>query len=93
MSYLLKDPGAVLDYIVDWGAEYLTGDLLAESAWSVVPTEPGGVGIESSDFDATTSSVKASGGVAGRLYRLVNTVLLQSGRVDSRSVVLRLEAR
>lgn len=93
MTYLLKDPEAVLDYAVDWGAEYLAGDLLAESAWSVVPTEPGGVTVEASDFDATTTRVQAAGGIAGRLYRLVNSVGLQSGRADSRSVVLRVEAR
>jgi hypothetical protein len=29
----------------------------------------------------------------GRLYRLVNQVVLLSGRVDSRSVVLRVEKR
>lgn len=93
MTYLLKDPEAVLDYSVDWGAEYLDGDLLAESAWAVVPQEPGGLTIEASDFDATTTTVSAGGGIAGRLYRLVNGVVLQSGRVDSRSIVLRLEAR
>jgi len=31
MSFLLKDPDAVLDYSVDWGAEYLLGDIIAES--------------------------------------------------------------
>lgn len=93
MNYLLKDPEAVLDYSVDWGAEYLAGDLLAESAWSVVPAEPDGVTVEAADFDATTTSVTAGGGVAGRVYRLVNSVVLQSGRADSRSIVLRVEAR
>lgn len=93
MTYLLKDPDAVLDYVVDWGAEYLAGDLLAESTWSVVPTEPGGMTVEASAFDTTTTNVKAAGGIAGRLYRLVNSVALQSGRIDSRSVVLRVEDR
>jgi len=93
MNYLLKDPEAVLDYSVDWGAEYLAGDLLAESAWSVVPEEPGGLTVEAADFDATTTTVTAAGGIAGRLYRLVNAVVLQSGRADSRSVVLRVEGR
>ena len=27
MSFLLKDPDAVLDYLVDWGAEYLGTDV------------------------------------------------------------------
>jgi hypothetical protein len=42
MSFLLKDPEAVLDYAVDWGAEYLSGDALQTSSWSVSPDEPGG---------------------------------------------------
>lgn len=93
MSYLLKDPDAVLDYSVDWGAEYLGGDLLSGSSWSVMPDEPGGVAVLASAFDATTTNVTASGGVAGRLYRLVNAVVLQSGRADHRSILLRVEAR
>jgi hypothetical protein len=93
MTLLLKDPDAVLDYSIDWGAEYLGDDLLAESAWSVAPDEPGGVTIVGSDFDAAKSIVKAGGGTAGNIYRLVNEVVLASGRVDSRSIVLRVEKR
>lgn len=93
MTLMLKDPDAVLDYAIDWGAEYLGGDLLAQSDWSVVPEETGGVTLVGSDFDATTTTAKAAGGVAGRIYRLVNRVVLQSGRVDDRSIVLRVEKR
>ena len=93
MSFLMKDPDAVLDYSIDWGAEYLGGDLVANSSWAVEPDEPDGVAITGSDFDATTTTVKAAGGVPGRIYRLVNHVTLESGRVDSRSIVLRVEAR
>jgi hypothetical protein len=93
LTLLLKDPDAVLDYSVDWGAEYLAGDLLAESSWSVEPDEPGGVTIAASNFDATTSVVKAGGGTPGNVYRLVNEVVTASGRTDSRSIVLRVEKR
>ena len=93
MNYLLKDPEAVLDYSVDWGAEYLGDDLLADSSWSVEPDEAGGVTIEGSTFDLTSTSVTAAGGIAGRMYRLANAVVLQSGRADSRSLVLRVESR
>ncbi len=93
MSFLLKDPDAVLDYSVDWGAEYLLGDILAESEWSVVPDEIDGVSIVGSDFDATTSTVKAAGGLPGRIYKLLNEVVLDTGRIDSRSIVLRVEKR
>ena len=93
MSYLLKDPDAVLDYLVDWGAEYLGSDELLTSDWSVSPEEDGGVLIAGSEFDGRTATVKASGGVPGRIYRLVNEVVLGSGRIDSRSVTLRVEKR
>ncbi len=93
MTLLLKDPAAVLDYSVDWASEYLSGDLIANSQWSVDPAENGGVAIVGSDFDASGSTVKAGGGIAGRVYRLVNDVVLQSGRTDRRSIVLRVEKR
>lgn len=94
MTLLLKDPDAVLDYSIDWGADYLApGDLLTQSDWSVVPEEPDGVTIVGSDFDAATTTVKASGGVPGKIYRLVNQVVTDSGRTDDRSLVLRVEKR
>lgn len=93
MTFLLKDPGAVLDYSIDWGAEYLGGDMLAASDWSVEPDAPDGVTIVGGDFDATSSTVKAAGGATGSIYKLINRVTLQSGRVDERSIVLRVEER
>ena len=94
MTLLLKDPEAALDYSIDWGAEYLApGDLIAQSDWSVVPDEADGVAVIGSDFDATSSTVKAAGGMAGKLYKLVNRVTLESGLSDERSIVLRVEKR
>ncbi len=93
MTLLLKDPAAVLDYSIDWGAEYLGDDLIANSEWSVSPIESGGVSVAGSDFDAKVSTVKAAGGRAGHVYRLVNIVTTGSGRSDSRSIVLRVEKR
>jgi hypothetical protein len=93
MTFLLKDPGAVLDYSIDWGADYLDGDMLAGSEWSVEPDEPGGVTVAGSDFDATSSSVKAAGGAPGSIYKLINRVTLQSGLIDERSIVIRVEER
>ena len=94
MSFLLKDPDAVLDYSIDWGAEYLAdGELLAASEWSVTPDLPGGIAVVGSDFDATTSTVRAAGGVAGQLYVLANRVTTAVGRIDDRSIVIRVEKR
>lgn len=94
MTLLLKDPEAVLDYAIDWGAQYLDeGDLLADSNWSVDPDEPDGVAIAGTLFNDRISTVQAAGGLPGRLYRLVNRVVTQSGRIDERSIMLRVEKR
>jgi len=93
MTLLLKDPAASLDYAVDWGAEYLNGDMLIESEWAVTPDETGGVTIAGSSFDAALATVTASGGITGRVYQLTNYVTLASGLTDSRSIVLRVEKR
>ena len=93
MTFLLKDPSAVLDYTVDWGAEYLSGDALADSSWSVSPDEPGGAAIAGSQFDLLLATVQVAGGVAGKIYRVTNQVTTASGREDSRSIVLRVEKR
>ena len=93
MTLLLKDPEAALDYAVDWGADYLASETLAESDWRVTPVEAGGVDVVDSRFDEATATVTAAGGVLGHLYQLTNHVLLSSGRTDSRSIVLRIEKR
>jgi hypothetical protein len=94
MTLVLKDPASVLDYAIDWGAQYLDPtDLLAESSWSVVPAEQDGVSVVSSDITDRIATVNVQGGVPGRIYRLLNRVVTQSGRIDERSVVLRVEQR
>ncbi|HVL29325.1 MAG TPA: hypothetical protein VM326_01240 [Sphingomicrobium sp.] len=93
MSFLLKDPEAVLDYAVDWGAEYLSGDALAQSEWSVSPDEPGGAAIAGSSFDLLVATVQVAGGAPGKIYRITNHVTTVSGREDSRSILLRVEKR
>jgi hypothetical protein len=94
MTLLLKDPEAVLDYAIDWGAEYLgPDDILAESSWSVDPDEAGGLVIVGTSFGDRQATVQAGSGAVGRIYRLANRVVTQSGRADERSIVLRVEKR
>ena len=94
MTLVLKDPEAVLDYAIDWGAEYLSaGELLADSSWSVVPSGAGALAIVGSDHDHQRTTVKAGGGTAGGIYRLVNSIVTGAGRTDERSFVVRVENR
>jgi hypothetical protein len=93
MALVLKDPESALDYSVDWGLRYLTGDVLTESSWSVVPVEGGGVTIDGSYFDTASATVNVSGGRPGMIYRLLNQVSTSQGRQDSRSILVRVEVR
>lgn len=93
MALVLKDPQSALDYSVDWGQRYLTGEVLTESLWSVVPVESGGVTIDGSRFDNLSTTVNVSGGQPGKVYRLLNQVATSQGRQDSRSILVRVEVR
>ncbi|MEO6579714.1 MAG: hypothetical protein ABIN83_01000 [Sphingomicrobium sp.] len=93
MTFLLKHPDATLDYAVDWGADYLSGETLSSSDWSASPDEPGGVTLASSAFDSLVATATVSGGKAGSIYRLTNHVTTSDGRDDSRSIMLRVEKR
>ncbi len=93
MTFLLKHPDATLDYAVDWGTDYLSGEALATSDWSVEADEPGGVVIATSSFDLLVATVMVSGGATGHIYRLTNQVTTTDGRDDSRSIMLRVEKR
>lgn len=93
MALLLKDPESTLDYSVDWGQDYLLGDLIATSSWTVEPDEAGGVAVVDAQADLLVATVEVSGGIAGKIYRLTNHVATMSGREDSRSIMLRVEKR
>lgn len=93
MTLLLKDPEALLDYAVDWGAEYLSGDALTSSSWSISPVEAGGATIAGSQFDLLVATAQVTGGNPGKIYQVTNHVTTTSGREDSRSIILRVEKR
>lgn len=93
MSFHLKDPGAVLDYTVDWGVEYLDTDAIATSDFSIAPVEDGGATIVGMANDFKIATVTVGGGIPGHQYRVTNHVVLASGREDERTIVLRVEQR
>jgi hypothetical protein len=89
----LKDPGAVLDYRMEWSALLAPGVTLTGSSWSVAPLEEGGVVIGAASSTAAAAVVQLSGGVVGRTYRVVNRVTLSDGGSDERMMVVRVEER
>lgn len=83
-------PGAVLDYSVDWTEWLMPGETVSVSNWAA------SAGITLSRQAVTYGAVAttfASGGVAGQVYVLTNTVTTTDGRTDSRTIALRCRAR
>ena len=78
-----KEPGAVLDYRVDWSL-YLAGDTITQSDWTIVNPQADSVNIESSSFTANSTTVFLSAGIDGQVDTIENRITTQAGRVDSR---------
>ena len=73
MTLLLKDPDAVLDYAIDWGAEYLGGEC-SRRALAVAPARAGRRGDRRRDFDGRPTRSRRRAASPGKIYRLVNQV-------------------
>lgn len=80
-----KDPDAVLDYTVDW-APYLGGDTISAVEWIV----PEGLTLDTQEEDDTTATAWLSGGTAGEDYEVVCRVTTVGGRIDDRTIVIRV---
>jgi hypothetical protein len=79
--------GSVLDYGVNWrGNKWLESDEnIVTSTWQLV----GGDITLGQTYNANgVTSVFVSGALAGKIYRLVNTITTSKGRTDSRTIVL-----
>jgi hypothetical protein len=92
MSFYLKDPQSRVDYAIDWSG-YLDGQAVAASAWSVRPAEAGGIAVDAASHDLVRTAATLIGGRAGHVYSVTNQVTLSDGRIDQRSITLRVEER
>ena len=84
----LKDPADRLDYSHDWTA-WLDGDTITSSAWAA----PAGVTTDTPSNTTTTTRVWVSGGTAGNVYRITNTITTAGGRTAERSIPIRVQDR
>lgn len=91
MQFYVKDPGAVLDYSINWAGGYLQGgETLASSIWTIFPADM----TQSSAANTTSvASITVSGGAAEQIYQLTNRITTSQGRTDERSITVRVEQR
>lgn len=93
MTPILKDPGAALRFTIVWPPSVLDGAAIEAAAWAVEPAEDGGVETAAHFVSGSETGAEFSGGISGMLYRASCRVTLSDGRVDERSLLLRVEER
>lgn len=90
---MLKDPDAKLPFAVDWSAWLAAeGDTAASVTW-LVPT---GITKESSPAETLAdgkATVWLSGGTSGETYSIVCRMTTVGGRVDDRTLQVRVRDR
>lgn len=103
MAIVLKDPGTVLSYGLDWsdfGANdgaaadpgWLQGDTISVSVWAI--TGPDALLINDTDDNSTTStSITLSGGTAGYSYKATNHITTAAGFEDERTIQVKVVNR
>jgi hypothetical protein len=89
----LKDPQALLEYRVDWGAALEPGAQIVQSSWDVRPNEPGGLIVSDAGLSGAVATVRLGLGVPGHVYVVGNRVVLPDGTADERSLTVRVEDR
>lgn len=90
MSSYTKDPDATLDYSVDWSAQLDDGDTITASSW---PEVDDGITVDSHEHTDTAAVVWVSGGTAGTTYALTNRITTAGGRIDDRTIRLKIKER
>ena len=83
-----KDPQSTLDYVVDWSS-WLGADTIASVAWTVET----GITQASTTNTTTTATIWLSGGEAGTEYTVTCRVTTAAGRIDERSIVVKVAQR
>lgn len=80
-----KAPAAHKDYSLDW-SDWLGTDTVQSSTWEV----PDGLSKTSTGNTASVTSIWLSGGEVGKSYVVTNTITTAGGRVDSRSIEIKV---
>ena len=93
MSLVIKDPGARVEYAVDWGDAYIDDQVIVEASWALEPALADGVAVSGASHDLLRCAATLAGGVAGGVYRVTNRVTLSDGQIDERSLTVRVEER
>lgn len=86
---IIKDPQAVLDYSFDWAAWLtLISDTIASASFTVTSGA-----VNSSNVVGAVATAWVSGGVIGTVITLTCHIVTTGGRIDERSVFIKVKER
>ena len=85
----LKDPSAVLDYVFDWTKWLATGETIE----SYVITVDAGLTLNSDSESNGAVVAWLSGGEVGKWYKVACKITTNMGRIDERTLHIRVENR
>jgi hypothetical protein len=90
MNWPTKDPGDILDYILDIAPAIVgnDGDGIATLTVAVSPSEPGDLVVQSATADGSRIILWLSEGQAGTIYTVTFGINTVNGRSLQRSVLL-----
>lgn len=88
IAVFIKDPDATLDYQIDW-SDWLDDDTIISSTW-IVDT---GIVNELDTFTDTATKVWLSGGVSQSRYEATNRITTGDGRIDDRTIRIKVKER
>lgn len=90
LNWPTKDPGDVLDYILDIGPAIVgnDGDGISTLSVSVAPSNPGDLVVQSTTADGSRIILWLRDGQAGTVYTITFSITTVNGRSLQRSVLL-----
>jgi hypothetical protein len=90
LTWAAKDPGDVLDYTIDFSPAFVgnPGDTIADLEVAISPSQPGDLTINRASADGTSAVLWLGAGQAGTTYTVTVSIVANSGRALSRSVLL-----
>ncbi len=91
-----KDPHATLDYSIDWSRWVPSGDSISGTpAWSVTGPDASlaVAGVPAPSVASGIATAWLTGGTAGQTYRVTCRVTTTAGRIDDRSITVRVAER
>lgn len=84
-----KDPDARLDWIWDWSDWLDAGETITLSVFTV----SAGLVLDTSTNSTTTATVWLTGGTAGQPYSVANRITTSVGRIDEKTITIRVTNR